>query len=114
LTARHPAPHTKDVDSWYGLWSWKVRRRHQLAEYPLCAECERNGRVTPAEVADHDPPHGNDWNKFRLGPLRSLCRECHEEAHGRRARVAEIDEHGFPVDSAHPFNRGVGRGGRRG
>jgi hypothetical protein len=109
LTARHPAPHTKDVSAWYGLWSWKVRRRHQLATHPLCAECERKGQVTPAEVADHYPPHNGDWNKFRLGPLRSLCRECHEAGHGR-LRVADIDDNGYPIDPRHPWNAGVKQG----
>jgi hypothetical protein len=30
------------------------------------------GRITPATVADHHPPHDGDWNKFVLGELRSL------------------------------------------
>jgi hypothetical protein len=35
-------------------------------------------RLTPASIADHDPPHKGDWNAFRLGPLQSLCRDCHQ------------------------------------
>jgi hypothetical protein len=29
------------------------------------------GRITPATVADHHPPHDGDWNKFVLDELRS-------------------------------------------
>jgi 5-methylcytosine-specific restriction endonuclease McrA len=89
------------------LWSWKVRRRHQLAEHPLCAECERKGQVTPAEVADHIEDHAGDWMKFRLGELQSLCHDCHERKHGRLIGPprSDVDAHGYPTDPRHPFNR---------
>jgi hypothetical protein len=58
--------------SWYSLQSWRRRAHHQLHEHPLCALCMEQGRITPATVADHHPPHDGDWNKFVLGELRSL------------------------------------------
>jgi hypothetical protein len=112
MTARHLAPFTKDPRDWYGLASWKARRRHQLCEHALCAICEAKGLVTPATVADHHPPHKGDWNQFRLGPLRSLCRVCHESAHNR-IRVVDIDEQGYPIDPDHPFNA-AGKSAERG
>jgi len=79
MHARNLAPaQTLPWRSWYNLQSWRKRARHQLQIKPLCALCEEQGRVTPATIADHHPRHGGDYNKFRLGPLRSLCRDCHQ------------------------------------
>ena len=58
--------HTHNWRQWYGLLAWKKRSRHQLKVHPLCLLCSRQGRLTPATVADHNPPHKGDWNKFRL------------------------------------------------
>jgi 5-methylcytosine-specific restriction protein A len=43
-----------------------------------------------------------------LGPLRSLCRDCHNRQWATDARgyTSEIGDDGFPIDSRHPFNRG--------
>jgi hypothetical protein len=92
--------------SWYSLQRWRKRAKHQLTIEPLCAICLARGRTTPATIADHHPPHRGDWNTFRLGPLRSLCRDCHQGAwaddkHGFRR---DIDDSGLPVDPRHPFN----------
>lgn len=92
---------------WYGLLAWKTRRNHQLRIEPLCASCLEHGRLTGATVADHNPPHKGVWNAFRLGPLQSLCADCHNrkwanDAHGYRR---DIGDDGFPLDPNHPFNR---------
>jgi 5-methylcytosine-specific restriction enzyme A len=92
---------------WYGLLRWKKRARHQLKIEPLCAACLKQGRITLATVADHDPPHRGDWNRFRLGPLQSLCFDCHkrksaDDIHGYRC---DIGDDGLPIDPNHPFNQ---------
>lgn len=69
---------------WYGTAQWKRRRQAQLDAEPLCWMCERDGRVTRATVADHDPPHRGDWDAFATGPLRSLCKRHHD---GEKARI---------------------------
>jgi hypothetical protein len=104
---RNPNPsQTLRPGDWYGLSSWRRRRAHQLQLEPLCAACELEGRVTPATIAHHNPPHNDDWNAFRLGPIESLCSACHEKIHGRsRDYSTAVDERGYPVDPAHPFNR---------
>jgi 5-methylcytosine-specific restriction protein A len=94
--------------SWYSLQLWRRLARHQLREHPLCTSCMRIGRVTVATIADHDPPHGGNWNLFRLGKLQSLCADCHnrkwaDDAHGY-SRDIGLD--GLPLDPRHPFNRG--------
>jgi 5-methylcytosine-specific restriction enzyme A len=91
---------------WYGLLRWKKRARHQLMIEPLCAPCLRQARITPATIADHNPPHRGDWNAFRLGPLQSLCADCHkrkwaDDLHGYRC---DIGDDGLPIDPKHPFN----------
>jgi hypothetical protein len=68
--------HRQEVHRWYCTASWQRRRAHQLMIEPLCRICLEAGRVTPATVADHDPPHRGDFTAFRLGPLRSLCADC--------------------------------------
>ena len=92
---------------WYGLQRWRRRAAHQLKLEPLCAACLDQGKVIAAQVADHNPPHRGDWNQFRLGPLQSLCVDCHnrkwaDDQHGYRC---DIDASGLPIDANHPFNR---------
>jgi 5-methylcytosine-specific restriction enzyme A len=92
---------------WYSLQSWRRRAKHQLSIEPLCSMCKEQGRVTPATIADHHPRHGGDYNKFVLGPLRSLCADCHNGvwAVDRKGYSSAIGDDGYPLDPAHPFNR---------
>src|SRR5262245_534824 len=39
---------------WYCQSHWLKRRKHHLMSKPLCEQCEREGRLTPANVVDHD------------------------------------------------------------
>jgi 5-methylcytosine-specific restriction enzyme A len=93
---------------WYSLQRWRKRARHQLRTEPLCAACLKQKRVTPATIADHDPPHKGDWNAFRLGPLQSLCADCHagKWAEDKRGYRCDVGDDGLPIDPNHPFNRG--------
>ena len=57
---------------------WRSASKTYLRQYPLCAECARNGRATTATLVDHVIP-------IRLAPHRrldhtnwqSLCTPCH-------------------------------------
>jgi hypothetical protein len=77
MTAEAANPAALPWRQWYTLQRWRRIAKHQLRIEPLCALCLKRGLVTPATIADHDPPHRGDWNAFRLGPLQSLCRDCH-------------------------------------
>lgn len=57
---------------------WKVLRDGVLNLYPLCVKCEKEGKVTIANVVDHMTPHRGDLQLF-LDPLnlRPLCQSCH-------------------------------------
>jgi 5-methylcytosine-specific restriction protein A len=93
--------------TWYSLQRWRRRAHHQLRIEPLCAACLEVGRITAATIADHHPPHKGDWNAFRLGPLQSLCMDCHKRkfADDRHGYRCDIGDDGTPVDQRHPFNR---------
>ena len=58
---------------------WRRARKMFLAEHPLCAECEKNGRLTAATVVDHIIPHKGDqslfWDESNWQPL---CKRCHD------------------------------------
>lgn len=75
-------------------------RRRVFAANPLCAECERQGRYTPAAELDHIVPiaHGgtDDWQN-----LQGLCVECHRIKSAREAGKSPkptIGIDGWPVD----------------
>ena len=109
MHARNLAPaQTLPWRSWYSLQSWRRRAKHQLATAALCAVCEKQGRITPATIADHHPPHKGDYSKFVLGPLRSLCRDCHQGvwAVDKRGYSLAAGDDGLPTDPRHPFNKG--------
>ena len=109
MTARlaNPAAAKDPRRTWYGTQIWKTKRAHQLRIEPLCRLCKAQGKVEPATIADHDPPHEGDYNKFILGPLRSLCAACHDALQGftHRGYSRDIGVDGYPVDPKHPFNR---------
>lgn len=62
----------------YNSSLWKKIRADQLRMHPLCAECAKLGRVTPATECDHIVPHKGDKSRFYdRSNLQSLCHQCH-------------------------------------
>lgn len=58
---------------------WRKARTTYLRHHPLCAECERHGRVVPATVVDHVIPHKGDQRLFwDMSNWQSLCKSCHD------------------------------------
>lgn len=59
--------------------AWRRARAAFLMDHPLCEECRREGRLTPATVVDHITPHkGNRelfWNEKNW---QALCKSCHD------------------------------------
>lgn len=54
-----------------------------LRQRPLCAECRRNGALTPATVVDHIIPRRGDMELFRDQKNRQpLCKDCMIERRG--------------------------------
>ena len=57
---------------------WARYSQMRLQRYPLCANCEEQGKLTSATVTDHKIPHRGDVNLF-WDPTnhQSLCTTCH-------------------------------------
>jgi 5-methylcytosine-specific restriction protein A len=68
----------------YNSRSWRSLRRQKLAIDPLCEDCLRTGRITPATTVHHkvelraQPDLG-----LVLSNLASLCGSCHSRHHAR-------------------------------
>jgi 5-methylcytosine-specific restriction enzyme A len=109
MTAKLANPSARPWREWYSFQQWKNIRAHQLRAKLLCVICEAEGRLTVATVADHHPAHEGDFNAFILGPLRSLCSQCHDNLQPRFKHKPydskAIGADGFPLDPAHPFNK---------
>ena len=64
---------------------WQKLREWFLRRHPLCAECERAGRLTPAEHVHHIVQLAQDASKrLDMGNLRALCSPCHNRIEPRR------------------------------
>jgi 5-methylcytosine-specific restriction protein A len=57
---------------------WRKARTTFLNHHPLCLDCQKRGRITPAVVVDHIVPHKGDmelfWDENNWQPL---CVQCH-------------------------------------
>ena len=56
--------------------SWKRIRDRYIKTHPLCEECQRQGRLTPAEEVHHIIPLANGGRNNKEN-LTSLCKSCH-------------------------------------
>src|SRR5687768_6538332 len=54
--------------------AWARLRRYVLSQQPLCAECERQGRIRASLDVDHVD---NDASNNDLSNLEALCHSCH-------------------------------------
>lgn len=107
LMAAHD--HRNSWDSWYDTARWQRLRARQLLDHPLCAICASKGFVAPATIVDHVLPHRGDWNKFILGTLQSLCKNCHDgekKTIESRGYSTAIGLDGYPTDPGHPAYQG--------
>jgi 5-methylcytosine-specific restriction protein A len=104
-SGRRPGPNARPLPEWkrsYHTNRWQKRRTHQLRQHPICELCAQNGLAVAATIADHHPPHRGDMRQFWLGPLRSLCRQCHDGP-ARRGWSPDVDPvSGWPLDARHP------------
>lgn len=70
----------------YQNTAWRKERDTYLHEHPLCEECLKKGKITPAQDIHHKKsPFKNgeiNWNLlFDEDNLMSLCKECHGNIH---------------------------------
>jgi 5-methylcytosine-specific restriction enzyme A len=87
----------------YQLERWRKISRRKLDASPCCALCASRGLVVPATVTDHIVEHRGDPRKFwDETNLQTLCASCNNGAK-RRGYLLGTEEHGEPVDQAHPW-----------
>jgi hypothetical protein len=79
---------------------WRRKSRMQLLHFPLCAQCEREGRITAAEVAHHlQGGVQHDRTRLHLLPLESMCRWHHDRLGNddKTIKRVAIGPDGWPV-----------------
>ena len=69
---------------------WKQMRDVQITEHPWCADCESEGRLTPAQDVHHrisfmatSDPCERSRLAFDPDNLVSLCKKCHQKRHNK-------------------------------
>ena len=83
---------------------------HFLQQHPLCAMCEKDGKIVVATIVDHIVPHKGDPVLFNdVRNWQSLCKQHHDQ-HKQRIDVhgysTEVDvSTGLYKDPRHPSNR---------
>ena len=50
---------------------------HRAIYNPICIECERNDRISTAEVVDHIKEIADGGSVWDISNLQSLCDRCH-------------------------------------
>ena len=73
----------------YNTKQWEALRQRQLSKYPLCAGCQAEGRITPANVVDHLFPWTHiSEQAFYINRFQSLCATHH-------ATKTQLERHGI-------------------
>lgn len=85
-----------ETQAFYTSKEWRSVRRYQLEHFPLCAECLKEGRYTPATLVDHIKPIREGGARLDMANLQSLCWSCHSaksiEEGSRYGRRKSADE----------------------
>lgn len=61
---------------------WKRIRDRFIKVHPLCEECKKAGRLTPANTVHHIVPLKEHINHSESN-LLSLCKSCHSSIHSK-------------------------------
>jgi 5-methylcytosine-specific restriction protein A len=96
----------------YSTARWQKLRTLKLQQTPLCEGCPA-GAFTIASHVDHVRPISDGGDPFPpLDGLRAYCPPCHSAKTARGAEAGAVrsnkprrgcDEHGNPLDAAHPW-----------
>lgn len=77
IPERKPHEGRKFTTDFYHTTQWRRLRAWYLKEYPLCVECQKKGKLTPAKVCDHITPISKGGHKTDPENLQGLCSKCH-------------------------------------
>lgn len=85
--------------------AWLRLRKLVITEQPLCAHCQRSGRIRPGNEVDHID---DDASNNERSNLVNLCRPCHSvktqgDRHGHKVKGCDVN--GMPLDPNHHWNR---------
>jgi 5-methylcytosine-specific restriction protein A len=58
---------------------WVKFRKFYLREHPLCVQCEKEGRITPASEIHHIKTLRDGGDKYGESNLMPLCHSCHSK-----------------------------------
>ena len=61
----------------YQSTAWRKLRALKLEQEPMCEECLKAGRLTPAQMVDHIVPINKGGASLDIENLQSLCNACH-------------------------------------
>ena len=77
---------------------WQRRSKLYLKTNPLCVECKRRGRLTPATVVDHIVPHrGNEQLMWSESNWQALCKPCHDKKTGTKDKLPTYKYNFWPT-----------------
>lgn len=87
----------------YDTSQWRKLRAWLLRSHPLCAQCEREGRVIPGVLVDHIVPIEDGGSRTEVSNLQVLCLACHNKKHGGRGAKKSGERRSFsgrgsPID----------------
>lgn len=72
-----PARAPKDTDRFYLSITWRHFRAWYLSKHPLCEQCEKEGRITPAVMVDHIVEIKDGGALTSESNAQALCWKCH-------------------------------------
>jgi len=110
LPRKAAANRTGSADKRLNGWLRREQRVRYLGQHPLCAECERQGRVTAATELDHVLALGKGGvaNAYDDSGLEGLCHRCHADKTARELGHKPrggCDESGMPTSPGHHWNK---------
>lgn len=92
--SRYCVLHQKEMDARYEKYerdpatrkrygrTWKRVRDQYIAAHPLCEECQKHGKLVPAEEVHHIKPLSKGGTHASSN-LMSLCTSCHSSITAR-------------------------------
>jgi 5-methylcytosine-specific restriction protein A len=75
--AHTPASALKETEPFYLSVRWRRFRAWYLGKHPLCEQCEREGRLTPAAMVDHKKEIKDGGALTEEENAESMCWKCH-------------------------------------
>jgi len=76
LTHQPPRPE-KAADPFYVSVAWRRFRAWYIGTHPLCEQCQREGRITPADLVDHIVELKDGGARLAEENAMSLCVKHH-------------------------------------